>query len=134
MRDGYTRQVETPEGDQKFEEFQAKWKASVVVLSGVAAGTEWEVQAAQTTIGRGDTCDCRVDDDTMSKEHAVIEFSNGCLRLRDLGSMNGLRLNGADVKAGELEAGDRFQLGDHEFQFVLQQREKTPKTWVLPDA
>jgi predicted component of type VI protein secretion system len=133
MRDGYTRKVETPERDMKFEDFQAKWRASLVVLSGEAAGTEWEVQGPQTTIGRGDGCDWKVDDDTMSKEHATIEFSDGGLRLRDLASMNGILLNGTQVNAAELESGDRFQLGDHEFQFVLEARNKQPRTWVLPD-
>ena len=133
MRDGYTRKVETPERDMKFEDFHAKWRASVVVLSGDAAGTEWEVQGPETTIGRGEGCDWSVDDDTLSKEHATIEFSNGGLRLRDLASMNGMLLNGTEVKAAELESGDRFQLGDHEFQFVLEARSKEPRTWVLPD-
>jgi pSer/pThr/pTyr-binding forkhead associated (FHA) protein len=133
MRDGFTRRVETPERDVKWEDFAAKWRASVVVLSGDAAGTEWTVESPQTTIGRGDACEWKIDDDTMSKEHATLEFSNGVFRLRDLGSMNGVRLNGSEVRAAELENGDRFQLGDHEFQFVLQEREKAPRTWVVPD-
>ena len=69
----------------------------------------------------------------MSKEHATLEFVSGSFRLRDLGSMNGVRLNGTEVKAAEIESGDRFQLGDHEFQFVLEQSEKAPRTWVLSD-
>lgn len=133
MRDGYTRRVETPERDLKWEDFAAKWRATVVALSGDAAGNEWVVQGPQTTIGRSEACDFRVEDDTMSKEHATLEFVSGSFRLRDLGSMNGVRLNGTEVKAAEIESGDRFQLGDHEFQFVLEQSEKAPRTWVLSD-
>lgn len=133
MRDGYTRKVETPERDLKWEDFAAKWRATIVGLSGDAAGSEWVVQASQTTIGRGEACDVKVDDDTMSKEHATLEFVGGGFRLRDLGSMNGMRLNGTEVKAAEIASGDRFQLGDHEFQLVVEQSEKAPRTWVLPD-
>jgi pSer/pThr/pTyr-binding forkhead associated (FHA) protein len=133
MRDGFTRKVETPERNVKWDDFSVKWRASVVVLSGDAAGTEWTVEAPQTTIGRGDACEWKIDDDTMSKEHATLEFGNGSFRLRDLGSMNGVRVNGSEVRAAELENGDHFQLGDHEFQFVLQEREKAPRTWVVHD-
>lgn len=133
MRDGFTRKVETPERNLSWEEFSAKWRAFVVVLSGDEGGNEWEVEKPQTVIGRGDSCDWKIDDDTMSKEHATLEFSNGGFRLRDLGSMNGMLCNGRETKAAELESGDRFQLGDHEFQFVLEKREKAPRTWVVSD-
>jgi pSer/pThr/pTyr-binding forkhead associated (FHA) protein len=70
----------------------------------------------------------------MSKEHAALEFSGGGIRLRDLGSMNGLRVNGGATKVADLKNGDRFQIGEHEFQFVLEQRRRQPRTYVLPDA
>jgi pSer/pThr/pTyr-binding forkhead associated (FHA) protein len=70
----------------------------------------------------------------MSKEHAALEFANGGIRLRDLGSMNGTRLNDSEVRAADLKNGDRIQLGEHAFQFVLEKRAKQPRTYVLPDA
>ena len=134
MRDGFTRKVETPERDLRFEDFAARWKATVVVLSGDGAGTERVLDLPQTSIGRGPGCDWSLDDETMSKEHATVEFTAGGFRLRDLGSMNGMSVNGSESKAANLENGDRFRLGDHEFQYVLEERSQAPRTWVLPDA
>jgi pSer/pThr/pTyr-binding forkhead associated (FHA) protein len=133
MRDGFTRKLDAPERHESFEDFAAKCRASVVALSGEAAGTEWPVQKPVVSIGRGDSCDWKIDDDTLSKEHAALEFTSGGFRLRDLGSKNGIRVNGSDVKVAELESGDRFQLGSHEFQLVLEACEKQPRTWILPD-
>ena len=132
MRDGFTRRIETRESaDPAFADWLAHWKASVVVLSGAAAGTEYEIDAPSLSLGRGDEATWSFADDSMSKEHAALEFANGGIRLRDLGSMNGCTVNGADVKAADLKNGDRFQLGESSFQFVLEQRARAPRTYVI---
>ncbi len=134
MRDGRTRKLEAVERDENFAAFLTKWRAIVVILSGEAAGTELELNQPNVSIGRGDKAHWAFDDDAMSKEHAALEFANGGIRLRDLGSMNGTRLNNSEVKAADLKNGDRFELGQHVFQFVIEKRPKQPKTYVLPDA
>ena len=73
------------------------------------------------------------DDRTMSREHAVIEFAGLGFRVRDLASMNGIFLNGSEVKVGDLKSGDRIQVGQHVFQFVLEKSQHSPKTYVLPE-
>jgi hypothetical protein len=46
-------------------------------------------------IGRGYSNDVIVDDDKIAAEHALIEMNeNGMLSLRDLGSLNGLKIKG----------------------------------------
>jgi hypothetical protein len=134
MRDGFTRKLEVDEPDQSFDGFLTRWKVIVVVLSGDAAGTEHEMTQPTVSIGRGTDADWSFPDDTMSKEHAALEFTNSGIRLRDLGSRNGARVNGSDVKAADLKNGDRFQLGEYEFQFVLQKRARKPKTYVIREA
>jgi pSer/pThr/pTyr-binding forkhead associated (FHA) protein len=133
MRDGRTRKVDTPERDDSFEGFIAGWRATVVVLSGDAAGTEYTMERPGVSMGRGEEADWTFADDTMSKEHAILEFTGGGIRLRDLGSMNGTRLNGGETRVADLKNGDRFQLGEHEFQFVLEKLSRKPRTYVLPD-
>lgn len=135
MRDGFTRKLEVPERNASFDEFLAKWRICVVVLSGDSAGTEFEMESPCVSLGRGAEADWSFEEDeTMSKEHAAIEFSQGGLRLRDLGSMNGTRHNGSEVKAADLTNGDRFQIGEHLFQIVLEKRKAAPRTYVIPDA
>jgi pSer/pThr/pTyr-binding forkhead associated (FHA) protein len=70
----------------------------------------------------------------MSREHVVIEFSDGGFRIRDLGSMNGTQVNGEVIQVGNLDHGDRLRIGEHAFQFILEKREPEPNTYVLSDA
>lgn len=133
MRDGFTRRLDTQERDTSFEDFLSEWKPTVVVLSGESAGAEREIDTPSLSIGRGSDAGWTFADDTMSREHVVLEFADGGIRLRDLGSMNGTRLNGAEVRAAELKNGDRFQVGEHSFQLVLEKRPRQPKTYVVPE-
>ena len=134
MRDGLTRKLAIRERDADFTRFLAEFRASLVVLEGGIAGVEHEIERPRTSIGRGPGVDLAFQDPAMSKEHACLEWADGRLRLRDLGSMNGVRVNGALVQVTDLKHGDRFQLGEHVFQLVLEQRRREPRAYLLPDA
>jgi pSer/pThr/pTyr-binding forkhead associated (FHA) protein len=131
MNDGRTRKVEIAESDESWEAFRSKWKASVVVLEGPAAGTEFVMESANVSIGRGDVATWMIDHDTLSREHAALELVDGRVRIRDLGSTNGCRVNGSEVKAADLKNGDRIQLGECGLQFVLEKSSRGPKTYVV---
>ena len=88
---------------------------------------------ALQSLGRGDEATWKFPDDTMSKEHAALEVTGDRIRLRDLGSMNGIKLNGAETKVADLKNGDRFQLGKLVFQLVIEERRREPRTYVLED-
>jgi len=107
-----------------FSEFLSQWSASIVILSGPATGTEHTVDQQRVSLGRGPGVDLAFDDKTMSRQHAVLEFSDGAYRLRDLGSCSGTRLNGGTPAVAELKHGDAFELGNHSFQFQLQERDE----------
>jgi pSer/pThr/pTyr-binding forkhead associated (FHA) protein len=134
MADTYTRKLETTPRDQSFPDFLAKHRAAIVVLSGSAAGSEFSLDEPKISLGRGPNADLTFDDSAMSREHVVIEFSDGGFRIRDLGSMNGTLVNGEAIQVGDLDHGDRLRIGEHVFQFILEMREPEPKTYVLQDA
>ena len=133
MRDGKTRRLEIAEGDGGFDAFVTSKRAVVVVLSGEAAGTEYEIRKPNLSLGRAEPSDWIFDDDTLSREHATLEFVDGELRLRDLGSMNGTLLNGSPARSAVLKNGDRFELGQQKFQYVIEDRPRGPKTYVVED-
>ena len=134
MRDGYTRRLDRAEGDgRSFEEYARRWSASLTIVSGGAEGTEYVLERPETTLGRGPEANLSFDDRTMSREHAVVEFTGVGFRVRDLASMNGIFLNGGEVKVGDLKSGDRIQIGQHVFQFVLEKRRGSARTYVLPE-
>jgi pSer/pThr/pTyr-binding forkhead associated (FHA) protein len=134
MADTYTRKLETTPRDQSFPDFLANHRAAIVVLSGNAAGNEFSLDQPKVSLGRGPGVDLDFDDSAMSREHVVFEFSDGSFRIRDLGSTNGTQVNDEMTKVADLDHGDRLRIGEHVFQFVLETRERRPKTYVLPDA
>ncbi len=132
MRNDSTRRIETREpADSSFEAWLASWQGSLVVTSGNAAGTEYLIDTPSISIGRGDEASWRIADDSMSSVHAALEFSGTGIRLRDLGSMNGCRVNGAAVQAADLKHGDRIELGQTTLQFLLEERQHAPRTYVI---
>jgi pSer/pThr/pTyr-binding forkhead associated (FHA) protein len=122
------------EGNAVLAQFLARFQASVVILSGAAKGTEHAVDTARVTLGRGPGTDLAFDDTAMSREHAAIEFGSDGFQLRDLDSTNGTLLNGGEVKVAEIKHGDRFQVGTHVFQFVVEERDREPATYIISDV
>ncbi len=134
MRDGRTREIPTEGGENSpFAEFLTRFQPSVVILSGSAKGTEFTVDHERVTIGRGPGVDLAFADDSMSREHAALEFTREGFCLRDLESTNGTLLNGGALRVGEIKHGDKFQLGDLQFQFVVEERERRPQAYEIPE-
>ena len=136
MRDGQTRQLETDPsaGADLFASFAANWRVSLVILSGSAEGSEWEIDRREATVGRGNDNTIVIDDSSISKQHVAFEFSDSGYRVRDLGSSNGTLLNGSEIRVAELKHGDRIQLGEHTLQLILERRNASPRTYVIPDG
>jgi len=98
-------------------------KASLVVLGGWEIGREIELAEHEHVVGRSFSADTRVDSPSVSREHAKIacvqEGGASHFAITDLGSSNGTRVNGALVESTRLDHGDKIQMGDILFKFVL---------------
>src|ERR1700686_1212155 len=71
------------------------------------------------TLGRATTNRIVLKDDLCSREHAEVYHADGRWRLRDLGSLNGTRLNGSAVDTEwELSPSDEIHLGRTHLLFV----------------
>lgn len=65
------------------------------------------------TVGRSEENDVVIDDQDISRRHAVIENYGGAVQISDCGSQNGTYLNGELISgAVELQDGDRISFGD----------------------
>jgi len=72
------------------------------------------------TIGRSRDCDVILDDAGISRRHAQIRPGPGGWTVEDLGSTNGVRVNGVDVRGMQtLAPGDRVELGSTEVVFEV---------------
>ena len=72
---------------------------------------EQELGPGSYKVGRGEGCEVLLDDETVSREHCIIEVLAEKSVLRDLGSMNGTTLNDKRVDEAELKDGDVIALG-----------------------
>jgi two-component system, cell cycle response regulator len=88
-----------------------KKRAFVVVLSGDRMGEMFPLKNDRTTIGRGLQTDVRINDEGISRTHAVVEMEDGDYLLSDAGSTNGTYANGSKVDRYKLQEGDKIQIG-----------------------
>jgi pSer/pThr/pTyr-binding forkhead associated (FHA) protein len=75
------------------------------------------VEERTITLGRSRNCDCVLTDPSVSRRHAELHREAGRWLLRDLGSRNGTRVNGARLlDEAEVGPGDRVSFGDARFR------------------
>jgi two-component system, cell cycle response regulator len=87
-------------------------RASLTVLHGLNAGQVFTVEQDETVLGRGRESDVRIDDVGISRRHArVVRTEGRGYAIEDLGSTNGIFVNGRTVERAELASGDRVQIG-----------------------
>src|SRR6266478_463169 len=67
-------------------------------------------------LGRDLECDIRLDSRKISRRHCCIAQVDDHLVVRDLGSTNGIRINGIRVLEGSLKVGDELTIGNFRYQ------------------
>jgi hypothetical protein len=90
----------------------------LVMVTGLDAGTRFELVADGSSAGRDENCGILLNDVSVSRIHA--EFSrtaNGRIAVRDLNSLNGTYVNGARVESATLSSGDEVQIGKYKLVF-----------------
>jgi predicted component of type VI protein secretion system len=70
-------------------------------------------------LGRHPECDIQIDSRKVSRRHCCIAIVSDCLIVRDLGSTNGIRINGVRITEGRLRAGDELTIGNYRYQVHL---------------
>jgi len=130
-----------------FAEETGEWKASSrvsdgnIVLLVLAPGGIRSFELARgglSTLGRAPTSELFVDHPSVSRAHAQISVDpEGGVRLRDLGSRNGTRVNGQPTGDATilLHVGDQIAFGDVNAQLQMVRRLPTARLaqWLQPD-
>lgn len=102
----------------------------LIVLVGPTPLTEFPLGPGVLKIGRGEECDARLDDTSVSRVHVTVhELTDGVYHVKDEGSSNGLRVNGREVSDAVLTPDDLLELGDVELVFVPRGRTFDPKSY-----
>jgi Protein of unknown function (DUF3662)/FHA domain len=86
----------------------------------VVSGKRLLVPPRGAAIGRSRDCDIVLDDSSISRHHAELRPAGSVWTIEDLGSTNGVRVNGVSVQTvHELHSGDRIEMGATEMFFEI---------------
>jgi pSer/pThr/pTyr-binding forkhead associated (FHA) protein len=128
-----TKVMPGPGKCRELQQFLDDYDVRLVQVSGDAAGTQFALQQQIHTLGRAPEADVTIDTEAASRRHAAIEFAGGQFRIRDLGSTNGILLNGESVQTAELQHGDQIDIGGQIYRFLCDIRETEPDTYQIDD-
>jgi hypothetical protein len=90
-------------------------RETVALLEGQ---TKHEITKPVTVLGRSAGCDVRLGDPNVSRRHAELRQQGTSYWIVDLGSTNGVDVNGARVERAKLDDGDTVTLGESELVFM----------------
>lgn len=100
--------VLAPHGEGPLSQFRLRYGDRELVLS-----------VGDFVIGRSPDCGLALDDALVSRQHAVIRVKESTLSIEDLGSANGVLVNGTRItRPTELWDRDRIQIGHQRIEVV----------------
>lgn len=94
------------------------------LLDGPRQDREVLIRKAVTTVGRALDNDIVLDAGEVSRHHARLDYAGGEVRVHDLGSTNGTRINGRRVAEGHVRVGDELAFGALRTQLLPFDRER----------
>ncbi len=89
--------------------------ARFVVLKGKGKAQVYETTGPKTDVGRSDEMGLVLSDPSVSRHHAQINVDRNGTQLKDMGSQNGLKVNGKRLAKGAVQpltSGDEIHLGE----------------------
>jgi len=81
----------------------------------VGGGDPIPLVRSQLTLGRRESCDICLRFPNVSGRHCELIFHDGYWYVRDLGSTNGVKVNGQRVQQKVLRPGDEVSIGKRRF-------------------
>ncbi len=121
-----TRVFRMPSDDATAPDLMKSARISNPVLSiikGPQTGNTFQIDGAETTIGRDPANTIFLNDMTVSRAHAKILRDGANVVIEDLGSLNGTWVDGAIVNSAPLHDGSSVQIGT----FTLVYHESLPE-------
>jgi hypothetical protein len=86
----------------------------------ILSGRRMLVPPRGAVIGRSRDCDVVLEDSSVSRRHAELRPRGSAWTVEDLGSTNGVRVNGLQIDgAHHLQMGDRIEMGSTEMLFEI---------------
>lgn len=90
----------------------------LVAVSGPDAGKSFTLLEGSNVVGRNDGSQVQLTDKSVSRSHAMISCSGGSLKLFDMGSSRGTKLDGVKLGGTRVSSGDVVRVGRTELTFA----------------
>lgn len=106
----------------------------LTVVTGPEQGQSFPIDGSQPSrilLGQAPACDIRLTDRTVSRRHVALDVEGGRVRVSDLGSKNGTRINGVKIVEAWVQGGETIQAGSTVFRL---DRHSTGKKIALSPA
>jgi two-component system, NtrC family, response regulator HydG len=103
-------------------------KPRLAAITGKLKDTVIAMSEGPVLIGRQTGASLRIRNAAVSRRHAVIEKDGDKYIIADLDSRNGTFVNDMPVKRCELHHGDRVQIGESQFFFLIDDIEDPSQT------
>jgi adenylate cyclase len=84
-------------------------------------------------VGRAPSCDVVLAFPTISSRHCELEFKDGFWFVRDLGSHNGIRVNGVRCDAKQLQPDDMLTIAQHRYTIVYAKKPHAARGGAVDD-
>jgi hypothetical protein len=84
--------------------------AMSLCLVALDEGPDITVDRPMLVVGRHPQCNARIDSIRISRRHCCMSIVDGELMVQDLGSTNGIRINGQRIEEGLLRVGDELSI------------------------
>jgi DNA-binding NtrC family response regulator len=87
---------------------------TLLVAKGADAGKSLRIDAARLSralVGQSSACELRLADRLVSRRHAAFELAGARLKVTDLSSTNGTRVQGVGISSAFLEGGEHVEIG-----------------------
>ncbi len=115
---GQTMVYSPNRNERPLEEPEAPVQSQRALL--VGGGKRRMLSGERLVLGRSREADLVLDDPNVSRRHAELRRDGGDWTILDLGSTNGVKVNGRRVDQHRLEPGDEVVLGTLELSFEVE--------------
>lgn len=93
-------------------------EACLVVINGIELGKKYPLKNNPTAIGRSSKVDIQIDEESISRNHALINNNGKEFLVQDLDSTNGTYVNDIEISQRALVDGDQIKIGRTIFKFL----------------
>ncbi len=85
-------------------------------------GEEIQFDRPILLVGRHEECDILLESRKVSRKHCILALLGDCLVVRDLGSTNGIQVNGKSMVEARVLTGDELAIGGCRYRLEAEQK------------